>query len=57
MPLPAAIGFVVNAISNALIGMPVVVSRLAVFSWAIKSADELEPGVLDQSTELKPHPL
>jgi hypothetical protein len=47
MPLPAAVGFIINAISNALIGSPLVLSRLAVASWALKSTDTLEPGVLN----------
>ena len=47
MPIPAVAGFIINAISNAVIGLPLYVSRLAVLSWAAKSTDVLEPGVLN----------
>lgn len=43
MPLPAAaivvIKVAINAVSNALIGVPLALSRLAVFAWAAKPRD------------------
>ncbi|WP_332752357.1 hypothetical protein [Hydrogenophaga sp.] len=46
MPLPAAVGFVINTISNSFIGVPLVLTRISVGAWALKSADELAPGVI-----------
>lgn len=51
MALPAAVGSIVIANSNALIGFPLSICRLAVLAWAAKSADELEPGVLGLPVE------
>ena len=46
MALPAAVGFVINTISNYFIGVPLVLTRISVGAWALKSADELDPGTI-----------
>ena len=47
MPIPAAVGFAINVITNSLLGFPGYVTRLSVALWALRHSDEIAPGTLD----------